>query len=143
MSVWYFLIEYGTMIILAVMAWFGASKVFIGSLVDNPTSFLEKLNNFLEKWRSLINTVAVITGVITIVPILTDYFGSKHYVCGVSALHVRAQPGTYSRSLTSIPEKTEVVIIGDVKYDNDNDPWIKVKGQGFTGWVSKTKVCTQ
>ena len=67
----------------------------------------------------------------------------KHYICGVSALHVRTHPGTYSRSLTSIPEKTEVVIISDVEYDGNNDPWIKVKGKGFTGWVNKTKVCTQ
>ena len=143
MSIWYFLVEYGTMIILAVMTWFGASKVLIGNFVDDPSSFLEKLNNFLEKWRSLINIVAVITGVIAIVPILIDYFGSKHYICGVSALHVRDNPGTYSVSLTSIPEKTEVQIISDIEYDRDNDPWIKIKGKGFTGWVSKTKVCTQ
>ena len=143
MSIWYFLIEYGTMIILATLTWLGASKMYIGRFVDNPSIITQGLNNFLTKWASLINMIFIITSIITVIPIIVDYFTSKHYICNVSALNVRSAPGTSdSDVLTSIKGQTEVTIISDIAYDNDNDPWIKIKGSGFSGWVSQTKVCT-
>lgn len=142
MAFWYFLVEYGTLLFIGAATWLGSSKIYVSNFINNPESHFKLLNDFLTKWGSLINIVAIVTGIISIIPILTDYFGDKHYICKVSALNVRNNPGTYSTALTSIKGQTEVTIISDIEYDNHGDPWIKIKGKGFSGWVSQTKVCT-
>ena len=144
MQAWYFLVEYGTMIILGVMTWFGASKVFIGDFIDDPTSFFNKLNNFVDKWRSLFNVLFGMAGIIAIIPILVDYFSEKHKVCNVAqGLNVRAEYGMKKDIVGYAQNEDQVTFISEVEYDNEGNPWIKVSGKGFSGWVSKKYICTE
>ena len=144
MSFWYFLVEYGTLIFLGVLTWLGTSKIYFTNFIDNSGSHLKILNDFLQKWGSLINFTAMLVGIISILPLIIDYFSEKHKVCGVpKGLNVRANYGMDSEKVSSALNGDEVSLISEVKYDSDGNPWIKVSGKGIHGWVAKEFICTE